>query len=415
MNEDTLFRQEAIDGQADQLLGPVSVALSFKTGALAYLFASLATMTAAYLTWGNYTRRVTVDGYILPASEVLRLYAAQSGTVTQRHVQEGALVQKGQRLFSVSGERHGESGPAQGKIAETLLARLHSFEHSMRQHQDLLKLQTQDMSLRLQLLAREIAQAGHELALSRQRLDLARQTMQRYRQLAEAGFVSPLQLQQREVERLEVAQRVSTLARTLVTLQREKAELAAQQRTLPLRQATQQAELRRGTQAVQQALLENEVLRELLVVAPEAGRVTAIAAQPGTSVTPLRPMAILIPQQAPLEAQLFAPSKAIGFIQPGARVKLRLEAFPYQKFGHVDGTVTEVARTALLAGEIQALSQMTEPLYRIRVALQKPTILAYGKETPLLPSMRVTGDIMLETRRLYEWVFEPLYSVTGKW
>jgi membrane fusion protein len=415
MSEDTLFRQEAVDGQADQLLGPVSVALSFKTGALTYLLALLAAMAVGYLVWGSYTRRVTVDGFILPASEVLRLYATQTGIVTQRHVQEGVLVQKGQRLFSVSGERHGESGPTQGRVAETLLDRLHSFEHSMQQYRDLLRLQTQDMGQRLRLLDREIAQGEQELALARQRLQLARHTERRYQQLADAGFVSPLQLQQKEAERLEIAQRATTLSRAMVALQRERAALASEQRAMPLRQQTQQAELQRGTQAMQQALVENDVLRELHIVAPEAGRITAIAAQPGSSVTALRPLAILIPQQVPMEAQLFAPSKAIGFIQPGARVKLRLEAFPYQKFGHVDGTVTEVARTALLAGEIPALTQMAEPLYRIRVALLKPSILAYGKETPLLPSMRVTGDIMLETRRLYEWAFEPLYSVTGKW
>lgn len=415
MSEDTLFRHEAVNSQSDQLLGPVSVAPSFKASTLAYVFALLAAMAVTYLSWGSYTRRVTVDGFILPSSEVLRLYVVQSGIVTQRHVQEGMLVQKGQRLFSVSGERHGASGPAQGKIAETLLDRLHSFEHSMRQYQDLLQLQTRDLAQRLSLLAREIVQGEHELALSRQRLDLAHQTVQRYQQLADAGFVSPLQLQQKEGERLEIDQRVTTLSRTLVTLQREKAALAAEQRALPLRQAAQQGELQRGTQAIQQAMVENEVLRELHVVAPEAGRITTIAAQPGVSVTPLRPLAMLIPLHVPMEAQLFAPSKSIGFIQPGARVKLRLEAFPYQKFGHVEGTVTEVARTALLAGEVPALTQMAEPLYRIRVALAKPTILAYGKETPLLPSMRVTSDIMLETRRLYEWAFEPLYSVTGKW
>jgi membrane fusion protein len=98
------------------LLGPVSVALSCKTSTLVYLLALLAALAVCYLIWGSYTRRVTVDGFILPGGEVLRLYAAHVGTVTQRHVSEGELVQKGQRLFSISGERHGGAGPVQEKI-----------------------------------------------------------------------------------------------------------------------------------------------------------------------------------------------------------------------------------------------------------------------------------------------------------
>lgn len=415
MSQDSLFRPEAVHGQTEQHLGPVSVALSPKTRTLVYLFALLAVMAIAYLVWGSYTRRVTVSGFILPGSEVLRLYVPQAGTVTRRHVQEGALIRKGARLFTVSGERHGTLGPALDKIAATLVERLQSFEFSMRQYRGLLQLQTQDLNQRLQLLDRETQQGQQELALLRRRQDLARQTVQRYQQLAAAGFVSPLQLQQKEAGHLELEQSATTLARTLVALQRERAGLAAEQRALPLRQDAQEAELQRSTQALRQSLLENDVQRELHIVAPETGYITAIAAQPGSSVSPQRPLAILIPRHVPMEAQLFAPSRAIGFIRPGARVKLRLEAFPYQKFGHVDGTVAEVARTAMLAGEVPALGNMEEPLYRIRVALRKPSVLAYGKETALLPSMRVSGDIMLETRRLYEWMFEPLYSVTGKW
>lgn len=413
--EDTLFRQEALQGQADQLLGPVSVAQSVKTSTLVYVVALLAFMAVGYFVWGRYTRRVAVDGFIFPASEVLRVYAPQAGIVSQRHVQEGDVVGKGVRLFTVSSEQHGALGPARSKIAETLNERLRSLAHSMQQYRGLLQLQTQDVAQRIRLLDRETGQGLHEQVLLQQRLDIARRTVHRYRQLAGAGFVSPLMQEQKEAEQLEVEQRLSTLVRTLATLQRERAALVAEYRALPLRQEAQEAELRRGTQALHQSSVENEVQRELLIVAPEEGRITAIAAQPGTSVSPHRPLAILIPQNVAMEAQLFAPSKAVGFIRPGARVKLRLEAFPYQKFGHVDGTVTEVARTAMLAGEIPALAQMPEPLYRIRVALAKPSILAYGKEVPLLPSMRVTGDIMLESRRLYEWVFEPLYSVTGKW
>ncbi len=55
-----------------------------------------------------------------------------------------------------------------------------------------------------------------------------------------------------------------------------------------------------------------------------------------------------------------------------------------------------------------------EPLYRITVVLARQTITAYGKPQPLQAGMLVDADIVQEKRHLYEWVLEPLYSLTGK-
>ncbi len=248
-----------------------------------------------------------------------------------------------------------------------------------------------------------------------QRLQLAHQTRQRFEVLASSGFVSPIQLQQKDEERLDVERNLSAISRSLTALERDKEALAAELRALPLRRDTQETELRRNATALKQDLAESEALRELRITAPEDGVITAVSAHAGANVGPQQPLAMLVPKRTEMEVHLYAPSKAIGFVRPGARVKLRYEAFPYQKFGHADGAVIAVSHTALLPNEIAGMADVKEPLYRIRVRLAKPYVLAYGKQTPVVPSMRVEGDIMLETRKLYEWVFEPLYSVTGKW
>lgn len=55
-----------------------------------------------------------------------------------------------------------------------------------------------------------------------------------------------------------------------------------------------------------------------------------------------------------------------------------------------------------------------EALYRIRVKLAKPQVQAYGHAVPLQAGMRLEADVQLDTRHLYEWALEPLFSVTGK-
>jgi membrane fusion protein len=121
----------------------------------------------------------------------------------------------------------------------------------------------------------------------------------------------------------------------------------------------------------------------------------------------------ILPAGSALQAQLLVPSRAIGFIDPGSRVVLRYEAFPYQKFGQQYGRVTDVSRSALNSSEVATLigQQSQQPLYRVQVKLDKQFVLAYGHKEPVKPGMALQADILMDRRSLLEWVFEPLYGM----
>ena len=124
----------------------------------------------------------------------------------------------------------------------------------------------------------------------------------------------------------------------------------------------------------------------------------------------------LLPGDGRLEAELLVPSRAIGFIAPGDRVLLRYQAFPYQKFGHALGRVSRISRSAVGAnGNGGATGGFAgETFYRVTVALARQDIVAYGREEQLRPGMLLDADILGERRRLFEWLLEPLYTLTGK-
>jgi membrane fusion protein len=61
-----------------------------------------------------------------------------------------------------------------------------------------------------------------------------------------------------------------------------------------------------------------------------------------------------------------------------------------------------------------AAGAATEPIYRITVRLASQTVTAYGAQVPLQPGMTLEADVALERRRLFEWVLDPLYAVTGR-
>ncbi len=159
---------------------------------------------------------------------------------------------------------------------------------------------------------------------------------------------------------------------------------------------------------------EQDAEQRLVVRAPQAGTISTLLAEPGQSVSPAAALATLVPEGAVLQAQLYAPSSAVGFVQPGQVARLRFEAFPYQKFGQQAAHVTQVSRTPLAANELAALAlpvagNGNEPMFRITVALDGPPV-----ANPLVAGMRLQADVMLERRRLIEWLFEPLLGLRGR-
>jgi membrane fusion protein len=126
-----------------------------------------------------------------------------------------------------------------------------------------------------------------------------------------------------------------------------------------------------------------------------------------------------VPSGATLEAHLYAPSRSVGFVRAGQQVLLRYRAYPYQKFGHHRGVISSVSRTAIDPSELPAgfaaAGAPAEPLYRITVRLERQFVSAYGEDVRLQPGMQLDADVVLERRRLYEWVLDPIYALTGTW
>ncbi|HID8060069.1 TPA: HlyD family secretion protein, partial [Pseudomonas aeruginosa] len=234
-------------------------------------------------------------------------------------------------------------------------------------------------------------------------------------------YISMDQLQQRQAELLGQRQTLQGLERERTSLRQQLTERRNELAGLSARQANQLAETRRQLSAVEQDLAESEAKRTLLVTAPESGIATAVLAEAGQTVDSSRPLLSIVPADTPLQAELYAPSKSIGFIRPGDAVLIRYQAYPYQKFGQYHGKVQSISRASVsyaelssMVGGVPGLGQDGEQLYRLRVTLDDQAVTAYGQPRPLQSGMLLDADILQDTRRLYEWVLEPLYSLTGK-
>ncbi|WP_186466682.1 HlyD family secretion protein [Azospirillum baldaniorum] len=386
-------------------------------------FALLAAAGVLALLFGaDYTRKARIAGWLVPKQGLARVVTPRAGVVTQLFVQEGTTVRKGQPLLALSNELRSEArGATQGEIIQRLASRRDSLRQERDLQQRLFRQRMTDRASRIAALQIEQEHLEREIELQRGRLRLAEESTARQRKLRERDIATAQRLEEAEEAQFVQALRLQTLQRARANAERERLTLVGELEELPLRSPMQLAEIDRAITAVEQEIAEAEARRQIIITAPQNGTVTALQVEPGGSANPATPLLSVIPQGSPLEAQLFSPSRAVGFVRPGQTVRLRYQPFPYQKFGFYEGVVTSVSGAALNPAELPqqhagltSLYSTGEPVYRITVSLARQAVTVYGHPVPLQPGMQLDADVLLETRRLIEWVLDPLYTLTGK-
>ncbi len=411
----SLFRAEVGAAQASAWLGEIRLAapVSHTVWALCALVCGVAIV--AWLVLGEYTRRERVPGQLVPVEGLARLKARSAGEVQRILVAEGQDVRQGDPLVVISGERYTEFSDG---VADDVSAALEEQKATLRGDIDTARRtaeqQRRTLEAQIALLETQIASAADELAIYRADADEQQKLLDKIEPLARKGYVSETQVQQL---RSMAASARATVARQ----QAQQSSLAQQLRDLrgrleqvPLQMATQLNDANRQLARADGDSGRNEADRSGVIRAPADGAVSALLVRPGQSVTAGTGVLTLLPKGATIEAELLVRSAAVGFVEARQPRRGSLPRVSVPEVRRARGTVRAVSRNALTPAEVSELTGLndaTEPLYRVRVALNEQSVSAYGEQRPLLAGMGVDGDILLDRRRLYEWLFEPIYSL----
>ncbi|HYC06200.1 MAG TPA: HlyD family efflux transporter periplasmic adaptor subunit [Azospirillaceae bacterium] len=267
---------------------------------------------------------------------------------------------------------------------------------------------------RLSGLEAERASLEVQRELQAERASVTGERLKALTDLRGKGFVSEAEYKAREEAWLAQRQNLAALEQRITALAADISQTRIQQAQLPADSADRIARLRGALTELSQRGAEVSAQGAQLVRAPLNGRITALQVSPGQYIDALKPVLTLVPEGSALRAELFVESRAIGFVEPGQRVRLKYDAFPFQRFGAYGGVVADVSETVLAPNEIIGPVRPERPTYRVTVALDRETVDAFGKQVPLQPDMTVMADIILENRSLMEWLLEPLFARTGR-
>lgn len=213
--------------------------------------------------------------------------------------------------------------------------------------------------------------------------------------------IGSVQIQVRDSERKKVMAQSSyesALSRAKAALGKEQEEVAQHER--------QHGKIASQIDSAKH-LLDQAVLKS-----PADGTVTAITTKgKGEVVRRGQPLMTVVPANSSLLIEARLSNKDVGFVEKGQHAKLKLAAFPFQDYGVVDGTVSEIELHAKFEQE-----KDKESYYLVRIAPSRTWVKAKGRQIPFVSGMEVTSEIVLRRRSVLTMLIDPLKTLAdAKW
>jgi HlyD family secretion protein len=423
---------------------------------LVYLMIALVLCALAWSFFGRADVIVTEQGALAPASEVRRFYAPVDGELANLYVAAGQPVAKGDvlarlnargaveaagnavqaRLKLENAEREWRQFPERKALLEQKAATLRqAIELEERQHQRRTTLGTSKLEDEERA---QLAEARTNVDETRRARDAAQAELEKFERVYSAstggGGVSLLQVEgkrnaklaaenayrlaQSRVNELEARQSQDLVqAETQLESSGEELkklkldyeaatnELATAEETLRLQLDSARAE----AEAAARIRFENiDKDNFLLIVAPASGVVTDLTStQPGDKIQANTPLGGIAPSNARSVVTVEIAENDRAFLREGLGVKLKFNAFPYQRYGVINGTLEYVSPAT------KPSAQTRQPVYEARVSLERDYYQVAESKYPLRFGMTASVEIVVRERRLIDLALDPFRQIGG--
>lgn len=442
--------QDALENERARARSPLSVdETSFLPAALevverpvsptaritAWLLLAFLAITILWLMLGKVDIVAAAPGKLIPVQNVQLVQPAEAGVVRAILVRDGQQVRAGQPLVELDPTVSNAEAVQARKALETALldaARLRAVLSALDGTPLRIALppgtppdeaQTQVALARAQLAQIQADASTHsadtavaraarteaqiEAAKLTETIPLLDEQIAAHETLLEKGYVSKLKVIEMRRQRLAAARDRDA---ALAAAKRAEAQIAAaggsgrqsdaqaRSRILAdLARAEGEARLRREelTKAARRSGLQR-------LLSPVDGTVTQLSVHTiGGVVEPAKPIMVIVPSGGRLVAQVAVANKDVGFVTVGQPVTVKVQAFPFTRYGTIPGRVEQLSSDAVQDEKLGLV-------YTARIGLERETIERDGRRVPLSPGMAVTADIRTGRRSLADYLISPI-------
>jgi hemolysin D len=401
---------------------------------LALAICSFFAIAIAWACWAEIDIVAVAEGKVIPSGKTKVVQPLEIGVVKTIAVEEGQRVKTGDLLVELDSTATGAD--ADRTRQELTAARLEavrlrivlglddgtllnappegaaqadfdlamSFANAQIFEQDH-RLQGLDEEIKRQKSAKASAQA--ELAKAKEALPLVEEREAMSRQMADEGVISRMEYLRAQQEMVELARerdgaaaRVKEADAAIAALKQQRAQSQAEFERDRMKELT---EAESKVKSLAEDLTKADQRQSLQrILSPVDGVVQQLQVYTiGGVVQPAQPLMQIVPEGAAVEIEARIQNKDIGFVQDGQQAVIKMEAFPFTRYGTLEGQVTEISDDAI-EDEKQGL------LFTARIAVPNAKLQVDDKLLPLSPGMMASVEIETGTRTMMEYVLSPV-------
>lgn len=402
------------------LIGTVDLRQSLAARVGVGLVAAVILSLVLGLWFGRFARTEPVRGIVAATGGFSRLDAPRNGTIVAIYVKQGDHVVPGQRIYALksgAASSGGETAVAEQiqnyrRVIETETAHIARIDRFLSEA----KAQQRAIDSEQSNLLRELKsqEAGLVTAVADNK-----QTVQRIAGYLKQGFATRDWFDTHQRTLFDYEKMLSDLKMRRAEVEREQIE---RQRTFDQMVADKTTERNNAqTQIInmQNQIADSKTVSDLEVQSQTRGTVVAVASRVGDSVTQGQFVVGIGDVSAKPLVVVDAPTRAIGLTKVGQRVILKYDAFPFKTFGIYHGTITYISSAAVkgVKSDDDGLDPRPVELqstYRIEIKPDQDFVTAYGEKYPLKLGSTLSADIVVERRRLIDWVLDPIRALRGR-
>lgn len=287
-------------------------------------------------------------------------------------------------------------------------------EYLIRMHSDLLKSQMTEKAAKIEVLQGQIAKAEKEkdtikadLTRIEKLLPSVQERIEKKKILVDQKLMARLTFLEQEEELTNLSEQRNVQAKKMAEteenieyLKKELRQYLAEFDKSLMQELTQNREKLASYQ--QELVKYEEALKRTIVKAPLSGYVQQLVYHTiGGVVETAKPIMNIIPEDYKLEADVLILNKDIGFVQPDQEVEIKIDSFPFTKYGTIKGKVRNISGDAIQDEKLGLV-------YSSRLSLADNKIKADGQIVQLKPGMGVTAEIKTGKRRVIEYLLSPV-------
>ena len=339
---------------------------------LAILMISLGSLSVLGGIFIRIDEVVTVQGQLKSIGGTVEVETPAGGRVAEVYFEDGESVEKGQLLVQFDTREAEER-----KLTLTRLIELQKDE-----------LQTQLKNIASQSVSIE----NREKVINKRLTTKKAITKEMSYLVTEGGF--------QRIQYLEQLDQLFELERQITDLQEQKARLSLQADQIKLNSIKSIDQM---TNQLKQAELQ---LQYQNVLSPASGVVFNPAVRVEGVLQPGERILSVVPQNG-LYAEVFISNKDIGYVKKGQPAKVRVDAFPFTRYGEINAQVTQISADALPPD-----SAFNSYRFPLKLSLNQSYLTTDGTQIPLKPGMSVTSNLKLRDKRVISLVSDLLVDQT---